>query len=145
MPMQPIRPIQPVQGIPQNVPVSYPQPQTHQYPQTSSHPGNGGGVSQMPINQAPVNTGGVSLAPGGRTGHGKMVQGHGGSMESLNSTNSSTLSTLSYGSTISTGSGHGPLRSSLKKTKHKEVASDTASVTSSKRTRFSLGTEQTSV
>jgi len=91
--------------------------------------------------------GGVSINPGGRGGHGlhhPSAGAHGGSMESLNSTNSSTLSQLSYGSTISTGSGHGPFRSSLKKTSRRDNAS-VNSESSSKRVRISLGAEQTSV
>ena len=89
LPMQPIRPIQPVQGIPQNL------------NQQSGSPSGGSGAG------API--GGVSFAPGGKTGTGGAgyVQqmnppggSHGGSMESLNSTISSTLS---FGSTISTG------------------------------------------
>ena len=86
LPMQPIRPIQPVQGIPQV---------------------NSASVSGSPNAAAVV--GGVSFAPGGKTGTGgagyvqqpqQAGSNYGGSMESLNSTISSTLS---FGSTISTG------------------------------------------
>jgi hypothetical protein len=42
------------------------------------------------------------------------------------------------------GSGHGPLRSSLKKPKNRDLAS-VSSKSSSKQVRISLGAEQTSV
>ena len=45
---------------------------------------------------------------------------------------------------LTAGSGHGPLRSSLKKPKQRDIAS-VSSRSSSKQVRISLGAEQTTV
>lgn len=130
LPVQSLRPIQPVQGVPQ-IQVTQPSPAAAMGAGTL---GRGGGQ-------------GVSFAPGGRTnpGYNKISSGgKAGSMESLDSTQSLTLSTYSYGSSTSTGSGHGPLRSSLKKPKQRDIAS-VSSKSSSKQVRISLGAEQTTV
>lgn len=129
LPVQPIRPIQP--GIPQHHGTS---PPTAVVPPTLN-------ISNLP-QVLPSGSNGVSFTPQGRSGYTKMGP-HAGSMESLDSTQS-TISTYSFGSSTSTGSAHGPLRSSLKKPKNKDIAS-VSSKSSSKQVRISLGAEQTQV
>ncbi|XP_040568240.1 uncharacterized protein [Lepeophtheirus salmonis] len=85
---------------------------------------------------------GVSFTPGGSTKFAKTSNPPGvGSMESLNSTQSLTLS---LGSTVSTGSSHGPLRSILHRPHGRELGSVT-SEGSAKHVKLSIGGEQTTV
>ncbi|CAB4054805.1 unnamed protein product [Lepeophtheirus salmonis] len=79
---------------------------------------------------------GVSFTPGGSTKFAKTSNPPGvGSMESLNSTQSLTLS---LGSTVSTGSSHGPLRSILHRPHGRELGSVT-SEGSAKHVKLSIG------
>merc|ERR1711941_66706 len=80
---------------------------------------------------------------GGGVNYNRMPH-HGGSRESLDSNLSTISSNLSIGSTMSSGSGAGPLRSSLKKPKQKDLAS-VSSKSSSKRVQISIGSEQTAI
>jgi len=134
-PIQAVQPVQAVQGIPQTsaaptITTSAPQPP----PGTMN-------LANLP-KVLPTGGSGVSFTPQGR-GYSKMPA-HMGSSESLESTQSTTLSIGSFGSSTSTGSAHGPLRSSLKKPKNKDIAS-VSSKSSSKQVRISLGAEQTQV
>ena len=141
LPIQPVRPIQlvqPNQGISNS---SAPTMSTVSRPQMVAGPPQGLNLSNLP-QVLPSGSNGVSFTPQGRAGYTQM--GHTGSMESLDSTQSLTLSTYFFGSSTSTGSAHGPLRSSLKKPKNKDIAS-VSSKSSSKQVRISLGAEQTTV
>lgn len=128
LPIQAIRPIQAVQ------------PQV-----ATTCVGNPVGLNLSHLPQVlPTGGGGVSFTPHGRNNAGYTKMGHMGSSESLDSTQSLTLSSYSLGSSTSTGSSHGPLRSSLKKPKNRDVAS-VSSKSSSKQVRISLGAEQTAI
>lgn len=132
LPIQAIRPIQAVQ------------PQVNTMPATTCV-GNPVGLNLSNLPQVlPTGGGGVSFTPHGRAPAGYTKMGHMGSSESLDSTQSLTLSSYSLGSSTSTGSAHGPLRSSLKKPKNRDVAS-VSSKSSSKQVRISLGAEQTAI
>ena len=109
------------QGVPQNSAVAGPaggvQVLPPIQPGVSGVPGAGAVVAAAPVPSSPVVSaapvGGVSFAPGGKSGTGGagyVTSAYGGSMESLNSTNSSTLS---YASTLSTG---GPWRKKIPRT-----------------------------
>ncbi len=109
------------QGVPQNSAVAGPaggvQVLPPIQPGVSGVPGAGAVVAAAPVPSSPVVSaapvGGVSFAPGGKSGTGGagyVTSAYGGSMESLNSTNSSTLS---YASTLSTG---GPSRKKIPRT-----------------------------
>jgi len=140
LPMQPIR-IQTIQPNNHANP-SHPMVNTTSHPTAASNPGIN--INQLPQVLPTGRGGGVSFTPEGRGQHYNRMPHHGGSRESLDSNLSTISSNLSIGSTMSSGSGAGPLRSSLKKPKQKDLAS-VSSKTSSKRVQISIGSEQTAI
>jgi len=145
LPIQSIKPIQAVQPQIHNTGIPIQQVSIAPNMTSSSHMmGSTAPPSGVIMNLNPRGGNGVSFTPQGRQGYAQM--GHNsGSMDNI-SLNSTLSSNLSIGSSMSTGSStsKGPLRSSLKKPKNKDTASIT-SETSSKRVRYGLGAEQTSV
>jgi len=138
LPMQPIR----IQTIQPNANPSHPMVNTTSPPTAASNPGIT--FNQLPQVLPTGRGGGVSFTPEGRGVNYNRMPHHGGSRESLDSNLSTISSNLSIGSTMSSGSGAGPLRSSLKKPKQKDLAS-VSSKTSSKRVQISIGSEQTAI
>jgi len=137
----------PVQVAQPQVPsVSYHKPPSNVgfKPVVGFHPPQQQQQQQAPRPMPPQH--GVSMMPEGRgAGGGHHLKGPGqGSMDSLNSTQSSVLSFGSTGSFASSGSIQNPLRSSMKKTKNRDVGS-VNSTTSSKKVRIAMGEEQTAV